>query len=759
METEHPSSNLLETNLEATGNKKSRFSRATSVMLIVGTILVAVSASQWLINNYFTARELEQRSESHLATAVNIAQLKIENIMEDSAQDIDIIKAHKAIENYFTASYFDDIDEMTSSVSSLEVFFKQVNKAKPRYTKIQLSSLRDGGVLQLNHGVRVESFDRFPEIIGTDSFQRVSQFFNRDDGTPTLFYESYFDEQDGWIVITVCPIAHQGVTEGFLWLCQPVRDLFPKIFLELQKAEIVCVIINNNEEIITKSPSLDKVLLTDLLSEKSASWLATKIDFPLLGWKIKVGMPRTLLHAQQKKFQAFGLVSLFVSLGLAMTALWGLKIHQSKLEKKIEQNRKIILDKNSALEKALAELSQTQEQLILKKNEIEKDRLKIQEALDGIFSLIQRVSEEKHFGVKFVHPNLKKCWDFTNCDSPDCMCYGKEPMRCWQVVGQYSAEPDAKARCMQEGNKCQDCSFYKEVTYDPIFQIGEQFNNMMHILETQNLKLENAYSDLKNTQAQLLQREKMASLGQLAAGVAHEINNPMGFITSNLGSLRKYVDKFIGHISSQAEILASLDAEDKVEELRKKDKIDFMIEDSKELLDESLDGARRVVEIVQNLKGFARLDEAGTKEADINECLDVTLKIIGNELKYKCTVHKDYGELPMTLCNAQELNQVFMNILVNAAQSIEKQGDISIRTWAKDELINVSIADTGSGIPQDKIDKIFDPFFTTKEVGKGTGLGLSICYDIVKRHDGELTVESEINRGTTFRLSLPVKKA
>jgi len=142
--------------------------------------------------------------------------------------------------------------------------------------------------------------------------------------------------------------------------------------------------------------------------------------------------------------------------------------------------------------------------------------------------------------------------------------------------------------------------------------------------------------------------------------------------------------------------------------------------------------------------------------ADINECIESTLNIVWNELKYKAKVYKEYGELPMTKCFPQQLNQVFMNLLVNAAQAIEKQGEIRIRTWNGDGNIYVSISDTGSGIPEDKINRIFEPFFTTKPVGKGTGLGLSITYDIVKKHNGDIKVESEVGRGTTFTITIPV---
>ncbi|NOZ68856.1 MAG: response regulator [Deferribacteres bacterium] len=279
------------------------------------------------------------------------------------------------------------------------------------------------------------------------------------------------------------------------------------------------------------------------------------------------------------------------------------------------------------------------------------------------------------------------------------------------------------------------------------------------IMESEHRELENAYAALKAAQTHMLQQEKMASIGQLAAGVAHEINNPIGFISSNLGTLGKYVDKLTEFISLQSEVIGRLEASEAVEELgrkRKELKIDYITEDIKELITESLDGTDRVRRIVQDLKSFSRVDEAEYKQADINKCIESTLNIVRNELKYKTVINKDYGELPMTRCYPRQLNQVFMNLLVNAGQAIEKQGDITIRTWNSDGSICVSISDTGKGIRKDMLNRIFEPFFTTKEVGKGTGLGLSITYDIVKKHNGEITVDSEEGKGTTFTVKIPV---
>ncbi|OGQ98538.1 MAG: hypothetical protein A2521_13600 [Deltaproteobacteria bacterium RIFOXYD12_FULL_57_12] len=151
------------------------------------------------------------------------------------------------------------------------------------------------------------------------------------------------------------------------------------------------------------------------------------------------------------------------------------------------------------------------------------------------------------------------------------------------------------------------------------------------------------------------------------------------------------------------------------------------------------------------------MDQAEHKAVDLNECMESTINIVWNELKYKATLKKEYGQLPLTLCYPQQLNQVFMNLLVNAAQAIEKQGEIIVRTWCDNGFINISVADTGSGIPAEHLTRIFEPFFTTKAVGKGTGLGLSIAYDIVtKKHHGEITATSEVGRGTTFVVRIPV---
>lgn len=257
---------------------------------------------------------------------------------------------------------------------------------------------------------------------------------------------------------------------------------------------------------------------------------------------------------------------------------------------------------------------------------------------------------------------------------------------------------------------------------------------------------------IKKTQAMIVQQEKLAAIGQLSAGVAHEINNPIGFISSNLGTLRNYIGKLTRYIDSSSNGMCA----DALKELRNTLKIDFIVDDINDLISESIEGTERVKEIVNNLKNFSTVGGTEAKESDINEGLENTIKVIWNELKYKAKVIKNYGKLPLVTCYIHQLNQVFMNLLSNAVQAIESNGEITIKTWQDRDTVCISIADSGQGIPEENINKLFEPFFTTKEVGKGTGLGLSISHDIIQQHHGEITVESKVGKGTTFTITLPV---
>jgi two-component system NtrC family sensor kinase len=272
-------------------------------------------------------------------------------------------------------------------------------------------------------------------------------------------------------------------------------------------------------------------------------------------------------------------------------------------------------------------------------------------------------------------------------------------------------------------------------------------------------ELGEAYDKLKTTHRQLVQQEKMASIGQLAAGVAHEINNPMGFISSNLETLGKYAERLRQFITVQDEVLKGVsdpEAKEKLVEARKRLKIDYLLDDIPALVAESNDGAVRVRTIVQNLKGFSRTDLKEMESANLNECLERAISIAWNELKYKVTLEKDFGELPTVNCYPQQLGQVFLNFLVNAAHAIEQQGVVRVTTRAEEGYVTIAVSDTGCGIAEENMDRIFEPFFTTKETGTGTGLGLAISYEIVQQHSGTIDVESEVGKGTTFTVHLPI---
>ena len=279
---------------------------------------------------------------------------------------------------------------------------------------------------------------------------------------------------------------------------------------------------------------------------------------------------------------------------------------------------------------------------------------------------------------------------------------------------------------------------------------------------TRRKEMEEEKSDLL---IQLTQTDKLASIGQLAAGIAHEINNPVGYVTSNLNSLEEYladIRKLIELNQTLAQDLKETDLPDhlaklteKVTDYAREIDIDFLQEDMEELIKDCIDGLDRIKKIVIDLKDFAHPGKKDIEPVNINACIETTLNVAANELKYKTTVHKDLGDLPLIQGIPQQLNQVFLNILVNAAQAIETKGEIRIKTWLKDNNVYLTISDTGCGIDPQHISKIFDPFFTTKEVGKGTGLGMNIAYNIIQQHGGSITVDSKIGKGTTFTVILP----
>ncbi|MCJ8329997.1 MAG: sensor histidine kinase [Lentisphaeria bacterium] len=265
--------------------------------------------------------------------------------------------------------------------------------------------------------------------------------------------------------------------------------------------------------------------------------------------------------------------------------------------------------------------------------------------------------------------------------------------------------------------------------------------------------------------AQLIQSEKLASLGQLAAGIAHEINNPVGYISSNLVTMGEYFSTLKRILLLHQKNLETTDSSEQlncineIERLSDEEGLDFILGDLETIVSESHNGALLVSEIIMSLRDFARTDDADKTVFDINEGVKSTLKIVWNQLKYKCRIEENYGELPLFDCYPGELNQVFLNILVNASQAIESDGLIKISTSLEDgdKAIIISFSDNGCGIEEEDLEKLFDPFYTTKSVGEGTGLGLYISYSLIKEsYGGSIQVKSTYGKGSEFIIRLPI---
>lgn len=277
-----------------------------------------------------------------------------------------------------------------------------------------------------------------------------------------------------------------------------------------------------------------------------------------------------------------------------------------------------------------------------------------------------------------------------------------------------------------------------------------------------NAELTELNAKLSQAQEQLMQSEKLASIGQLAAGVAHEINNPIGYIFSNFGTLEQYIASLFAMLSAYEESEASIanpTVKSGLAALKAQLEIDYLKDDIPHLMTESREGIVRVRKIVQDLKDFSRVGaDKDWQWADLHQGINSTLNIVTNEVKYKADVVKEYGDIPEVECLPSQINQVVMNIIVNAAHAMgETRGKITLRTGRADDQVWIEITDTGTGIPGDILPRIFDPFFTTKPVGKGTGLGLSLAYGIVRKHHGRIDVESTPGVGTTFRVNLPIR--
>ncbi len=306
-----------------------------------------------------------------------------------------------------------------------------------------------------------------------------------------------------------------------------------------------------------------------------------------------------------------------------------------------------------------------------------------------------------------------------------------------------------KARRLNAEKLLEDKSLELYLSYESLKESHEQ--------------LSTALEEVKRKQHQLVQSEKMASLGVMSAGVAHEINNPLAFVFSNVNSLEHAVTQFVkynGHVKALLDAKTNTESKSNLETLSnfaRDSDLDYLFEDCVELIAETKDGISRVKSIVSGLQSFARTDSDNMETVDVHECIKNTLKLAHSQIKYSATVIEDFGELPEIRGYPGKLGQVILNLIVNAIHAMgDAQGQITVTTRLQDSHVTIAVTDTGCGMTQETIDNIFMPFFTTKEVGKGTGLGLAISHGIIEEHRGSITVESKVDMGTTFTLTLPI---
>ncbi|MFZ2524828.1 MAG: PAS domain S-box protein [Candidatus Ferrigenium altingense] len=376
------------------------------------------------------------------------------------------------------------------------------------------------------------------------------------------------------------------------------------------------------------------------------------------------------------------------------------------------------------------------------------------EKITGLKDVVGKKATEVIPGIRASNPELFEIYGRVALTGhPERFDTNVEALGIWLSITVYSTQ------------KGHFVAVFGDITRRKRFE-AQQALEYQHIAEI-NTQLTEANKQLKLTQNQLLQSAKMASIGLLAAGVAHEINNPIGYVNSNMGTLEKYLADIFAVIDKfeAIEMLMGMlvDSDDPLlQELRQfKEQINlgYIRKDIKALIAESHQGLEQVKKIVLDLKNFSHTDSKDQWTwADMHHMLDTTLNVIWNELKYKCEVVKEFGVLPEIYCLPSQLEQVFMNLLENAAHAIEVRGKITLRTGQEGDRIWIEVSDTGKGIPPEDFPHLFDPFFTTKPVGKGTGLGLSVSYSIVEKHHGKIEVQSEVGKGSVFRVWLPVQQ-
>ena len=377
-----------------------------------------------------------------------------------------------------------------------------------------------------------------------------------------------------------------------------------------------------------------------------------------------------------------------------------------------------------------------------------RDDLEVFSFMAGLFTDGQ--ADQRHFATRLADSDQETFETLCLADGRSIERRSRPARHGEQIIGRVFSFSDVTERKAIEKQLLNQNAHLEELVQQRTAALSQQL-----------VDLTEAKRKLEEAQNQLLQSEKLASIGQLAAGVAHELNNPIGFVNSNLGTLGGYVNSLLAIDAAYSQVQSALastqpHAFDQVTRLKSDADYAFMVDDLRQLIKESRDGLERVKTIVRDLKDFARVGATEWLWADIHQGLESTLNIVWNEIKYKAKVEREYGTLPEIHCIPSQLNQVFMNLLVNAAHAIETQGVIRLRTGCDAQQVWIEVIDDGVGIAPEIMQRIFDPFFTTKPLGKGTGLGLSLAWGIVQRHQGTIEVTSEPGKGSTFRVLLPI---
>ena len=450
------------------------------------------------------------------------------------------------------------------------------------------------------------------------------------------------------------------------------------------------------------------------------------------------------------------------SLGDIQASYWALHVRMNTFASELIANQSMLKEQATRLEESNAHLQEEVEERERSEAALFAAKEHAERLMFLVPSAVFTVDRQRH--ITTWNRMMEEITGYTKEEAIGKSCEFMGLDTCLQHCSLYSADlpkPVIAKECTIRTKSGDERTISRNV--DNLYDVDGQVIGGIESFEDISER-KKAYAELQNMQGQLLQAEKMATVGQLAAGVAHEINNPTGFVMGNLDVVRRYFDTLKIILEKYIEVeeclkagvtdrLAKLLSE--LQKMKDEKELALILSDLPNLTEESLGGMRRIQRIVADLRSFSHSDEGHWEEADLHELIQLALNIASNEIKYKAEVVKEYGELPRIRCYPQQLSQVFLNLFVNAVHAIPVKGKITVRTFVEEDVVVVEVGDNGCGMAEDVRKRVFEPFFTTKPIGKGTGLGLSLAYNIIQKHQGEISVSSQPGQGTTFTIRLP----